>query len=61
MVTKDSQGYYTLSNKTATTSFALTKSQGAAINDPVTYGTQTQGNIQFTITEVSSGDKGRYM
>ncbi|KAG6372160.1 hypothetical protein JVT61DRAFT_7950 [Boletus reticuloceps] len=61
VVTKDSQGYYTLSNKTVSTSFALTKSQGAAANDPVTYGAQTQGNALFTITEVASGDKGRYV
>lgn len=58
---KDAQGYYTLSNKTLSTSFALAKAQGAVVNDPVTYGTQTQGNALFTIKEVSTGDKGRYV
>ena len=62
MVSKDDQGYYTLSNKVASTTFVLTKSQGA-INDLVMYGTQTQGNTDtlFRITEVTSGEKGRYL
>lgn len=61
MVSKDSQGDYTLSNKMTPTSFALTKPLGAQIDDPVTYGTQTTGNTLFTIKEVPSGDKGRYV
>ena len=61
MISKDSQGNYTLSNKTIPTSFALTKSQGAKVDDAVTYGTQTHGNTLFTIKEVTSGEKGRYV
>ncbi|KAG8213631.1 hypothetical protein J3R82DRAFT_10320 [Butyriboletus roseoflavus] len=60
-VVTNTLGDYTLSNKTTPTSFALTKSEGALVDDTVTYGAEAQGNILFTISEVTSGDNGRYV
>lgn len=43
------------------TDFALAKSQGAKVDDPVIYGAQSEGNVLFTINEVATDENRRYL